>query len=199
MSEHDEQASGPEPPQGGDRTDGPERVAPPPRRILRSREDRVLAGVCGGLGRYFGVDPTLFRVGAVVLVLLGGAGVLLYLAALLLIPDEPAAGEPAPAPVQGRGRALAIAGVIVLLLVGWPILLGGGLLVAGIGVPIAFLVLVGILVWWLASGEGPERRRARHRAPRRAGHRRAAPSAWSSRPRRPGRRAWAAAPPSRPS
>jgi phage shock protein PspC (stress-responsive transcriptional regulator) len=156
MSEHDQQADGPERADGPEHVDGPERVTPPPRRILRSREDRVLAGVCGGLGRYFGVDPTLFRVAAVVLVLLGGAGVLLYLAAVLLIPGEPAAGQPVPAgPVEGRGRTLAIVGVIVLLLIGWPILLGGSLLAAGVLVPLAVLVLVGVLVWWVASGEGP--------------------------------------------
>ena len=40
---------------------------PPPRRFLRSRDDRFIAGVCGGLGRYFNVDPVLFRVGTVAL------------------------------------------------------------------------------------------------------------------------------------
>ena len=48
----------------------------------------MIGGVCGGLGRYFNVDPLLFfRIGAVALVFLGGA-ILLYLAALLLVPNE---------------------------------------------------------------------------------------------------------------
>src|SRR5215831_5058731 len=39
---------------------------PPPRRLLRSRQDRMLAGVAGGLGRYFNVDPVIFRIGFVI-------------------------------------------------------------------------------------------------------------------------------------
>jgi phage shock protein PspC (stress-responsive transcriptional regulator) len=127
--------------------------SPQPRRLLRSRSDRVIGGVCGGLGRYFNLDPTIFRIGAVVLAFVGGAGLLAYLAALLLIPseDSPAAAD-APG---GRNRWLVIAGVIVLLLVSWPFLLGGGLLLAGILVPFALLVAAGVLVWWFVSGEGP--------------------------------------------
>jgi phage shock protein PspC (stress-responsive transcriptional regulator) len=120
-----------------------------PRRLVRPREGRVVGGVCAGLGRYFDVDPILFRIGAVVLAFIGGAGLLAYLAALLLVPSE---GSREPA---GRNRWLVIAGVIVLLLVTWPFLLGGGLLVAGLLVPLAFLVLAGVLVWWFVSGEGP--------------------------------------------
>ncbi len=127
--------------------------SPQPRRLLRSRSDRVIGGVCAGLGRYFNVDPIIFRIGAVVLAFVGGAGLLAYLAALLLIPSEDspaAAGAPA-----GRNRWLVIAGVIVLLLVTWPFLLGGGLLLAGILLPLALLVAAGVLVWWFVSGEGP--------------------------------------------
>jgi phage shock protein PspC (stress-responsive transcriptional regulator) len=113
----------------------------------------VIGGVCGGLGRYFDVDPIIFRIGAVVLAFIGGAGLLAYLAALLLIPSEDspaAAGAPA-----GRNRWLVIAGVVVLVLVSWPFLLGGGLLLAGILLPLAVLVAAGVLVWWFVSGEGP--------------------------------------------
>ena len=127
--------------------------SPGPRRLLRSRSDRMIGGVCGGLGRYFNVDPIIFRIGAVVLAFIGGAGLLAYLAALLLIPSEDspaAAGAPA-----GRNRWLVIAGVVVLLLVTWPFLLGGGLLLAGILVPLAVLVAAGVLVWWFVSGERP--------------------------------------------
>ena len=58
------------------------------KRLERSRSDRMLAGVCGGLARYFGIHPAFYRVGFVVLTLIGGAGILVYLAALLVIPDE---------------------------------------------------------------------------------------------------------------
>jgi phage shock protein PspC (stress-responsive transcriptional regulator) len=136
-----------------ERPEQPERPETPQRRLVRVREGRMIGGVCAGLGRYFNLDPILFRIGAVVLAFVGGAGFLAYVAALLLVPseDSPAAAEPAP----GRNRWLVIAGVIVLLLVTWPFLLGGGVLLAGILIPLAVLVLAGVLVWWFVSGEGP--------------------------------------------
>jgi phage shock protein PspC (stress-responsive transcriptional regulator) len=126
----------------------------PQRRLTRSREDRVIAGVCGGFARYFNIDPVFTRIAAVALAFVGGAGLLLYLAALLLMPSDE--GEAVVATSgQGRNRALVIVGVGALLLVAWPFLLGGGLLLAGIGIPLALLVGTGVLVWWLVSGEGP--------------------------------------------
>src|SRR5437868_15290061 len=62
--------------------------APPRRQLQRSRSDRVVAGVCGGLGDYFDVDPVIFRIAFVVLAFVGGAGFLLYPAAWLLLPEE---------------------------------------------------------------------------------------------------------------
>ncbi len=61
-----------------------------PERVLlrRSYEDRMLGGVAGGLARYFGVDTMIVRIAFVVLTVFGGAGIPLYLAGLLLIPDE---------------------------------------------------------------------------------------------------------------
>jgi phage shock protein PspC (stress-responsive transcriptional regulator) len=131
--------------------------APPPRRLVRPREGRMIGGVCAGIGRYFNTDPVIVRIAAVVLALFGGAGVLLYVAALLLMPaeDSAAAAQATAASGDGRNRALVIAGVVLLLLVGWPFLLGGGFLFAGILIPIAVLVAAGVLVWWLVSGEGP--------------------------------------------
>jgi phage shock protein PspC (stress-responsive transcriptional regulator)/predicted membrane protein len=61
---------------------------PSVKRLERSRSDRMLAGVGGGLARYFELNPAFFRVGFVVLTLLGGAGLLIYLAAALVIPEE---------------------------------------------------------------------------------------------------------------
>jgi phage shock protein PspC (stress-responsive transcriptional regulator) len=63
---------------------------PVPERALlrRSYTDRMAGGVAGGLARYFGVDPMIVRIAFVVLTVVGGAGVPLYLAGLLLIPDE---------------------------------------------------------------------------------------------------------------
>ena len=61
----------------------PERPA-----LRRPFQDRMLAGVAAGLARYFGVDPTIVRIAFVVLTIVGGAGIPLYLAGLLLIPEE---------------------------------------------------------------------------------------------------------------
>lgn len=58
------------------------------KRLERSRSNRMLAGVCEGLARYFDLNPAFYRVGFVVLTLLGGAGIFIYLAAVLVIPEE---------------------------------------------------------------------------------------------------------------
>jgi phage shock protein PspC (stress-responsive transcriptional regulator) len=125
------------------------------RRVTRSREDRVIAGVCGGFARYFNIDPVFVRIGAVALAFVGGAGVLLYLAALLLMPSDEGGGAVVRASGEGRNRVLVIVGIGALLLVAWPFLLGGGIFLAGIGIPLALLIGTGVLVWWLVSGEGP--------------------------------------------
>ena len=57
-------------------------------RLRRSAEDRMLAGVAGGIARYLGADVTLVRVIIAALVLVTGAGAALYLAAWLLIPAD---------------------------------------------------------------------------------------------------------------
>ena len=58
-----------------------------PRRLRRSRDDKMIAGVAGGIGEYFGIDPVLVRIGFIGLALLGGAGLVLYPVAWVLVPD----------------------------------------------------------------------------------------------------------------
>lgn len=60
-----------------------------PKKLYRSLNDRMIAGVCGGLGKYFDVDPTLVRLAAVALVLAGGSGILGYILAWIIIPEAP--------------------------------------------------------------------------------------------------------------
>ena len=68
---------------------GPDSRPVPEHTLLRrSYTDRMLGGVAGGLARYFGVDTMIVRIAFVVLTVVGGAGIPLYLAGLLLIPDE---------------------------------------------------------------------------------------------------------------
>ena len=81
-----------------------------------------------------------------------------YIAALLLVPNEPPEGASAAAaagaPAAGGRSAGTIALVVIVLLFTWPIVLGGGLLAAGIAIPLAILALTGLAAWWLVSGEG---------------------------------------------
>jgi phage shock protein C len=59
------------------------------RKLYRSRTDRKLAGVCGGLAQYFNIDAILMRVLFVVLALLGGPGLVIYLMLWIVVPEEP--------------------------------------------------------------------------------------------------------------
>ncbi len=100
-------------------------------RLYRSRSDYWIAGVCGGLGRYFGVDSNPIRLGFVVLAAWNGLGVLLYLVTVLIVPEEPleegAAGPdaapaapPAHPPVPHESRRVRM--------LGWLLILGGAYL-----------------------------------------------------------------------
>ncbi|GAA3247172.1 hypothetical protein GCM10017691_56080 [Pseudonocardia petroleophila] len=60
-------------------------------RLTRSRDDRMVAGVCGGAARAYGLDPALLRLALVLLTVFGaGAGAIAYVAAWILVPEEPA-------------------------------------------------------------------------------------------------------------
>lgn len=58
------------------------------RKLYRSRTNRQIAGVAGGLGEYFGIDPTLVRIIFVIMALAGGPGLLLYIILWLVMPEE---------------------------------------------------------------------------------------------------------------
>lgn len=144
------------PPPGGATPSSP----PPPRdgwssdRLLaglkslrRSSSDRVVAGVCGGLGRSLGLDPLLIRVVLAVLVLFGGAGILLYAAGWLLLPEDD--GRPSIADRAYRGAPSGthrpLLGAIVLTV----IVLGTVLGTTGSwdGTLLLVLAVAGIAVW----------------------------------------------------
>jgi phage shock protein C len=73
-------------------------------RLHRSRRDRVVFGVCAGLGEYFDLDPVLFRLAFVLISLAGGAGLLAYLVLAVVLPEEAAPTEPGR---EGLRRNLA--------------------------------------------------------------------------------------------
>ena len=60
------------------------------KKLYRSTENRVIAGVCGGIAEYFDIDPTLVRLAWVLFCVLGGSGPLAYIIAAIIIPEDPA-------------------------------------------------------------------------------------------------------------
>lgn len=118
---------------------------PPARRLVRTPDDKVFTGLCGGLGRYFGVDPVIFRIGFVVLTLAGGTGLLLYLAGWLLVPEAGTGVTEAQRLVKGRRPNIVL---LVLAVIGAAVVLdqidddGGDFIVA------LTLIGVGAAVLW---------------------------------------------------
>jgi phage shock protein C len=106
---------------------GPEQPPQPPagggpRVVRRSRSERVVAGVCGGIGRYLGVDPVLLRIAFVILALANGLGVIAYVIAWVAIPEEQPGQPIGPVPEARRetgrlvlGGALVVLGLVLLL------------------------------------------------------------------------------------
>ena len=79
----------------------PAHAGPPTRpQLRRSGSDRMVAGVCGGLADYSGIDPVLWRVGFVGLTLAGGSGIVIYLLLWVLMPSAPLPADTWPSPVE---------------------------------------------------------------------------------------------------
>ena len=75
-----------------------------PHRLTRSETDRMLVGVCGGLGEHVGIDSTIIRIAFVVLALFGASGIVLYLALWLIVPR---ASQVDAAPRDAFGDSIA--------------------------------------------------------------------------------------------
>ena len=133
-----------------DDTSVPSSSPPPPKRFLRAHDDRVLAGVCGGLGRYFGIDPLIFRIAAVALAFFGGTGVIAYLAAVVFAPADDGSGRPAP---RGDGwqRLAMIGGAIALCVAALAIVDGPAWWFGGAVIPLAILAALGYFAWQLVN------------------------------------------------
>jgi phage shock protein C len=95
------------------------------RRLYRSRKERIIGGVAGGIGEYVGLDPVIVRLAFVVLSLFAGLGVLPYIILWIVIPEEPqevaalrVARNYTPLDLRQRnlliGGALVVAGVLLL-------------------------------------------------------------------------------------
>jgi|SRR5579872_1329214 len=132
-------------------------VPRPHAELRRSRSGRIIGGVCAGLAKYFDVDPVIVRLLFVVMALAQGAGVLLYLVLLVVVPEE---GAEAPAPVSppvSSGAAVPVSGPAGQAAApdfrrhrgAW-----AGVLLVGLG---AYLLVVnlGFLWWWDWRFAGP--------------------------------------------
>jgi phage shock protein PspC (stress-responsive transcriptional regulator) len=133
-------------------------ASPETRRLSRARDGRWLGGVCAGLGDYFGLNPLVYRAGFAALSLAGGTGILLYVAAWLVMPDEGVEDSIAAEAIKGHRDQPWL--IVSIALVGLAFLIGiasvhvwpspGNLWFA------AFLV-VGAIAWWQASGKHDRR------------------------------------------
>jgi len=70
------------------------------KKLYRSRQERMIGGVAGGLGEYLNVDPTLMRLAFVILTFFGGSGIPIYLIMWLIIPESPSFPVPPPQPPE---------------------------------------------------------------------------------------------------
>src|SRR4051794_15884972 len=122
--------------------------APRSRRLTRSSSDRVIAGVSGGLGRYFRIDPVVVRIAFIVGSFFGGAGFIAYIATWVLVPsDDDAEGRNAAGVARRIGIALG-----ALVLTGVAVFAGFWGAASGGGTTVAIVVIVVGLV--LAAGGG---------------------------------------------
>lgn len=135
-----------------------EQAVGPQRRLLRSKRDRILWGVAGGLAEHTGFSATLVRIAFVVLSLFGGAGLLAYLVLAVALPEDDGTGNPVPESVWARLGKAALVCVLVAIGLGvaaalaaisaWTTATGHGTVVAGIVIALG----VGLVAVAFATG-----------------------------------------------
>ena len=97
------------------------------KKLYRSQSSSMIAGICGGLGEYFNVDPTIVRIAAVLLIFANGMGLLAYIIGWIIIPRHPIMEMEVTPPEKSQssyllpGLALIVVGLVFLLnnLVHW--------------------------------------------------------------------------------
>jgi phage shock protein C len=101
------------------------------KKLYRSRQNRMIGGVCGGIAEYFNIDPVIVRIIAVAFFFMGGSALLAYVIGLIVIPNEPFglptaekeiktdASAPAPAPAaRSSNEAVPLVLGIILIFIG---------------------------------------------------------------------------------
>ena len=77
------------------------------KKLYKSSKNKMIDGVCGGIGEYFGIDPTLVRLGFVALCILGGSGLIAYIVALIIVPRAPEGYDPQAAQAGAKAEEAA--------------------------------------------------------------------------------------------
>ncbi|MEM9466422.1 MAG: PspC domain-containing protein [Actinomycetota bacterium] len=134
--------------------------------LRRSRSDRVLAGVAGGLGHHFGVDPVIVRIGFVLLTLFGGSGILLYLLAWLVIAKEGSGETSAMRALRGspegnRTLLFVVLAIGAVLILSTPLVWFNGFGFGdGLALPLLLIAAGVAFLIWPGDDERPRERRA---------------------------------------
>jgi phage shock protein PspC (stress-responsive transcriptional regulator) len=133
--------------------------APQARRLERSRSDRKVAGVAGGLAQYFDLDPIIFRIGFIILTVLGGSGLLVYVAGWLILPEE-GKDESIAADVlrNRREKPWALIGLGLLALAGLILLGSHNFWPSGGGIWIVLAIVGAIILWRQRRADSRPRR-----------------------------------------
>ena len=100
------------------------------RRLYKSRRDRMIDGICGGIAEYFGIDSTMVRLLWVLVTLMGGTGFFLYIVAMIIMPANPehVGFQQAAATTNGRSDKRRFWGILLILIGSFVLLINVGLL-----------------------------------------------------------------------
>jgi phage shock protein PspC (stress-responsive transcriptional regulator) len=86
------------------------------KRLYRSRENRIVGGVCGGLAEYFDVDPLLVRIPWILITIFGGIGIIAYIIGLIIIPQNPYQEPASSHEGSGKQDKAAFWGILLIIL-----------------------------------------------------------------------------------
>ena len=143
------------------RHDPPETAGDDVKRLQRSRTNRWIAGVSGGLAEYFGLHPAIYRVLFVALAFAGGTGILLYVAAALVMPAEGRDESPLAETLRRhRDRPWLVIGLALLALALMFALSGPGFGFGPGGLVLLVLLAIGVFVWSRAARRDARRSEA---------------------------------------